>query len=227
MNEYYRILGVSPDASNKEVKKAYKRKAQKWHPDKEHGDERIFKQVADAMCKIESHRNEKDGVSVYEDYYDESGSKKWWQRSSNKLIISVSLERAYTGCDIRTPYGEIDIPRGVRSGTIIKHRSKVFCITVRSHEIFKRNKDDLLYVMVISAFDAMLGAKKTVDMLDGKKYTVTIPSNTQYGRILRIKQMGMMNPSTGKRGDLLVKCKIFIPNLTKSQREIMLNMYRV
>lgn len=45
--DYYEILGVSKDASDEEIKKAYRRLAQKYHPDKG-GDEKKFKEVNEA-----------------------------------------------------------------------------------------------------------------------------------------------------------------------------------
>jgi molecular chaperone DnaJ len=46
--DYYEILGVSKDASADEIKKAFRRLAVKYHPDKEGGDETKFKEINEA-----------------------------------------------------------------------------------------------------------------------------------------------------------------------------------
>lgn len=51
--DYYAILGVSKDASDSEIKKAYRKLAMAWHPDKNQGNseaEEKFKKIADAYA---------------------------------------------------------------------------------------------------------------------------------------------------------------------------------
>jgi molecular chaperone DnaJ len=46
--DYYEVLGVSRDASADEIKKAFRRLAVKYHPDKEGGSEEKFKEISEA-----------------------------------------------------------------------------------------------------------------------------------------------------------------------------------
>lgn len=54
MEDYYDILGVSPDASEEEIKKAYKKLALKYHPDrnKDHDAESKFKKINEAFSVV-------------------------------------------------------------------------------------------------------------------------------------------------------------------------------
>lgn len=70
---YYQILGIQKSATNDEVKKAYRKLALKFHPDKnkEKGAEEKFKEVAEAYEVL----SDKSKREIY-DKYGEDGLKK-------------------------------------------------------------------------------------------------------------------------------------------------------
>jgi molecular chaperone DnaJ len=52
MKNYYEILGISKDASDEDIKKAFRKLAQKYHPDKKGGDEAKFKEASEAYAVL-------------------------------------------------------------------------------------------------------------------------------------------------------------------------------
>ncbi|OGI26085.1 MAG: molecular chaperone DnaJ [Candidatus Moranbacteria bacterium RBG_13_45_13] len=62
--DYYNTLGVSKDASDDEIKKAYRKLAHKHHPDKTEGDEAKFKEVNEAYQVL----SDKEKRSQYDQY---------------------------------------------------------------------------------------------------------------------------------------------------------------
>ncbi|MEK7464380.1 MAG: DnaJ C-terminal domain-containing protein [Patescibacteria group bacterium] len=55
MKDYYLILGVQKGATEEEIKKAYRRLAHKYHPDKPGGDEKKFKEINEAYQILSNH----------------------------------------------------------------------------------------------------------------------------------------------------------------------------
>lgn len=51
--DFYAILGVSKNASKKEIKKAYRKLAMKWHPDKHPDDEKAHEMFQDLSTAYE------------------------------------------------------------------------------------------------------------------------------------------------------------------------------
>ena len=57
MDDPYKVLGVSPDASDEEIKKAYRRLARKYHPDVNPGDEEAARQMQRINAAYEQIKN--------------------------------------------------------------------------------------------------------------------------------------------------------------------------
>lgn len=64
MSDYYKILDVNKDASEKEIKKAYRKLALKHHPDKPGGNEEKFKEISEAYDVISN----KEKRKMYDQY---------------------------------------------------------------------------------------------------------------------------------------------------------------
>ncbi|ADK82295.1 molecular chaperone DnaJ [Sediminispirochaeta smaragdinae] len=85
-------------------------------------------------------------------------------------------------------------------------------ITVKPHDYFERDGNDLYCAIPISFTQAALGSEIQVSTLEDKKLKLKIPAGTQNGKILRIKNEGVPYlHNNAKKGDLYIKIMIEVP----------------
>ncbi len=91
MEDPYKVLGVSPDASDEEIKRAYRRLAKKYHPDLNPGDQEAARRMQEVNAAYEQIKNpEKAGPqqNPYGNYgggyYDPFGGYYQQSQSSNQ-----------------------------------------------------------------------------------------------------------------------------------------------
>ncbi len=94
-------------------------------------------------------------------------------------------------------------------------------ITVKEHELFGRDGDDLVYVLPINFVQAALGDELQVPTLNGNE-TLRIPPGTQPGSVFRIKGKGVPHLNAHRRGDLLIPIKLEVPTSLDSRQEKLL-----
>lgn len=77
MKDYYQILGVPKNASKEEVKKAFRKLASKYHPDKKTGDEAKFKEISEAYSILSDDKKRAE-YDTYGRSYSAGGQNANW-----------------------------------------------------------------------------------------------------------------------------------------------------
>lgn len=84
-------------------------------------------------------------------------------------------------------------------------------LEVEPHPLFSREGDDLVLDVPISIAQAVLGDTIEIPLLEGGTAKVTIPPGVQHGATLRIKGRGVPDARNGRRGDLVVRVQVRVP----------------
>ncbi len=245
MNNYYDVLGVKKDASAADIKKQYRKLAQKYHPDRnsDSNAKEKFQEINNAYqtLKDPAKKAEYDtpqqqggftfttsggsGESLHDILRQAMGGGFAQRRQQQMAQVNVTLEEAFTGTTRTLNGKDFSIPAGVRSGNQLRVDDFIIIINVRRHYRFQRSHDDLLLGIEISAIEAMLGIDVMITNIDGKRIKVKIPAGIQYGKLVRVPRKGMPNPEFGGRGDLLVQVAMTIPDdLTNAERASIMNV---
>jgi len=94
-------------------------------------------------------------------------------------------------------------------------------ISVKEHPIFSREDNDLYCEVPISFVTAALGGELQVPTLDGK-VLLKIPTETQTGKLFRLRGKGVKSVRSGVVGDLLCRISVETPvNLSEQQKEML------
>lgn len=97
-------------------------------------------------------------------------------------------------------------------------------VRIEPHDLYLRDGDNLVLEMPIGFTQASLGAEVDVPSLDGPA-KLTIPRGTQYGAVFHVRDKGLPNLRTGRRGNLLVAVKVEIPKQLSAQQEKLLREF--
>jgi len=127
----------------------------------------------------------------------------------------------------------VKVPAGVEDGTRIRYsgegeagrfggpRGDLYVVlSVRPHDFFERDGNDLHCVVPISFPQAALGAEIQIPSLDGE-VALRVPEGTQSGKEFRIRNQGVPHLNESGRGDLIVEVMVQTPKkLSRIQREL-------
>jgi molecular chaperone DnaJ len=136
-------------------------------------------------------------------------------RNNRRVVVNIPAG-VDDGINVRvTGEGEVSARGGTPGNLYV-------VLTVKPHQFFKRQGNDILYDLPISFTQAALGDEVEVPTVDGKTTTLKIPAGTQSNRSFRLKGMGVPVVHSSARGDEHVIVKVVTPtSLTAEQKRLL------
>ncbi len=142
--------------------------------------------------------------------------------------VMVPLAQVASGGSVRValPTGkslDVAVPIGVEDGQAIRLRGQgqpgvrngpagdaIVTVRYAAHPLFKVDGRDLKLEFPITLYEAALGAKLRLPTLDGA-VEISVPANTNGGRVLRLRGKGLPGAGDAPSGDLLATLRITLP----------------
>ncbi|WP_291866854.1 J domain-containing protein [Maribacter sp.] len=203
--DYYKILGIPKNATEKDIKKAYRKLARKYHPDLNPDNkeaEKKFKEINEANEVLSNAENRKKYDKYGKDWkHGEEFEKAKQQQQAQRQHQGYSAANGgYSDQDF-SDYFESMFGRAKTSSN-------------RGNRNFKGQ--DFNAELQLDLKD-VYSTHKQVLTVNGAKIRLTIPSGVENGQVIKIKGKGGKGINGGINGDLYIK--FFIKNHTQFKRE--------
>ncbi|MCI5193182.1 MAG: J domain-containing protein [Candidatus Electrothrix sp. AU1_5] len=219
--EYYKILGIDKTASAAEIKKAYRKLALKYHPDKNPDNkeaEAKFKQISEAYAVLSDEQKRQQ--------YDTYGSAGFQQRYSQEDI--------FRGFDINDILGQFGFGGGGRGGRTSFRFNGQGGGGGNPFDFFNQagsgtqgggccggggcrpqptptKGQDQTYELTITLEDVLHGGEKNISLRrngETQNIAVKIPKGIESGKRLRLSGKGAPSSTGGPAGDLFLKVTV-------------------
>ncbi|MBN2515938.1 MAG: J domain-containing protein [Deltaproteobacteria bacterium] len=214
--DYYILLGVDKKASVDEIKKAYRKLALKYHPDKNPGDKKAeeqFKKISEAYAVLSDPEKRQQ--------YDTFGSDAFGRQFSQEDIFrgfdlnEILREMGFGGSGGFTSFFGGGGKRGYS-----KQGADPFSHFGGGGGPYRRQQPqkgaDLEYELGTTLEEAYAGTQKSIGLRSSgmkDEIKVKIPQGVNSGQKLRIPGKGQPGPNSGPAGDLYITIKILPHNV--------------
>ena len=236
--DYYEVLGVSRSADEKEIKKAYRKLAKKYHPDSNPGDkvaEQKFKEATEAYNVLSDEKKKK----LYDQFgfaaFDESGAYRQNQGNGAGGAYSGGFgnggsyhEFHFNGDDMgdmgdifENIFGKAFRGSHASGGQRTYYQSgndgsfgsgSSFYGNGFGGGNFQQKGSDAKADLTVSFEDAAFGCDKVIQLKDGsgrvQSLQVHVPAGMEDGKSIRLKGKGNTGMNGGEPGDLLLKVRV-------------------
>ncbi|MFH0903292.1 MAG: DnaJ domain-containing protein [Pseudomonadota bacterium] len=219
VKDLYSILGVKENASQDEIKRAYRELAKRYHPDRTGGDkskEARFKELSAAYEVLSDSKKRSQYDAVRHGSIPGSGAGGGVDGSAFDLndffapdifeqIFGHGAKAAGTR-NHRVVWNSSRPESGgsARRRAAAKESEEAIVFSPDGHQLTRRG-NDIHAEVEISIDEAVLGARIEVPTVDGRA-TVTIPAGTSSGQKLRLRGKGIKGT-----GDQYVTVRIVVP----------------
>jgi len=212
--DYYKILGIDKNASQEEIKKAYRKLALKYHPDRNQGNkeaEEKFKKISEAYAVLSDPEKRKQ--------YDTFGEAGFQQRYSQEdifrnvdlgdILREFGINFGGRGTTFRTSGGGgatiFDDLFGFSTAGGGGGRTTFRTFRTGAGHTQHIKGADASLELPLSLEEVLTGTEKTISLSRGNqvdRVSVKIPAGIESGKKLRVAGKGSPSPTGGPAGDL-------------------------
>ena len=197
--DYYKILGIDKKASNDEIKRAYRKLALEYHPDRGGGEEaeKKFKEINEAYQVLSDPQKRSQ--------YDQFGSTFGQSGQGFSGFEGFGFD-GFRNANSNQDFG-FDFGFGGGLGNIFE-------------DFFGQAFSQINAEVEISPAQAVLGDKVIINVA-GENLELNIPAGAQNGTTFTFHDKGRAYGNSKKRGDLNITIRIKMPTrLTEEQKEL-------
>jgi curved DNA-binding protein len=210
--DYYNILGVPRDASEDAIKKAYRKLAMQFHPDKNPGKEawanEKFKEINEAYGVLGNaeKRQQYDRFGTagsVNDIFGNAGTRTTFEdlmREFGQSGLGVDFLQSIFGDALRRSGSHFTVSYGPGGSIRFSNINPEYFF----HQTRGPHGQDVRYELTITKAEAKKGTKKMLTR-KGTKLEVKVPAGVKSGNVLKLGNA--CQTTDGYPGDILIKIK--------------------
>lgn len=223
--DYYKILGVDKTIPQKDVKKAYLKRAKQFHPDL-HPDDPKAKAKFQALTEAYDVIGDPEKRKKYDQYGEQ------WRNADAFNASASGATYGFSGSS--SPFDGFDFSGfGGNNGGFSTFFENLFGGNSSHHsynESFsgsankRSNSGEMNATVGIDLYTAMLGGEVMIQMNNGGRIKLKIRPETQNGTKVRLRGKGY-DRGDGTFGDLIITYNVKLPtNLSEKQKQLLRDM---